>query len=162
MKRTHVSVGFYEKTNSNIFKRTNNIKRTNKFCCRTVDSIDNNNDVIQRRCLFLVMFSFKPNLDHFEMHARCLCLSYITIFSFLFTLIHCFILSSHRLANFQLTYSIIFRTLKTLLSEPAPDESRWPSELILLREKFTAKSQLEIAQLQIKHEEEVSLPPVAY
>lgn len=52
--------------------------------------------------------------------------------------------------------------MKTLLSEPAPDESRWPPELILLREKFTAKSQLEIAQLQIKHEEEVSLPPVAY
>lgn len=45
---------------------------------------------------------------------------------------------------------------KTLLSEPIADESRWPPELILLREKFTAKSQLEIAQLQIKHEEEVS------
>lgn len=45
---------------------------------------------------------------------------------------------------------------KTLLSENAPEESRWPPELILLREKFTAKSQLEIAQLQIKHEEEVS------
>lgn len=46
---------------------------------------------------------------------------------------------------------------KTLLSEPIADESRWPPELILLREKFTAKSQLEIAQLQIKHEEEVSV-----
>lgn len=46
---------------------------------------------------------------------------------------------------------------KTLLSEPISDESRWPPELILLREKFTAKSQLEIAQLQIKHEEEVSV-----
>lgn len=46
--------------------------------------------------------------------------------------------------------------LKTLLSENAPEESRWPPELILLREKFTAKSQLEIAQLQIRHEEEVS------
>lgn len=48
-----------------------------------------------------------------------------------------------------------FRIQKTLLSETAPEESRWPPELILLREKFTAKSQLEIAQLQIKHEEEV-------
>lgn len=46
--------------------------------------------------------------------------------------------------------------LKTLLSESSPQENRWPPELILLREKFTAKSQLEIAQLQIKHEEEVS------
>lgn len=46
-------------------------------------------------------------------------------------------------------------SLKTLLSEPTPEESRWPPELILLREKFTARSQLEIAQLQIKHEEEV-------
>ncbi|XP_055300379.1 A-kinase anchor protein 9 isoform X4 [Sitodiplosis mosellana] len=44
----------------------------------------------------------------------------------------------------------------TLLAEPISDESRWPPELILLREKFTAKSQLEIAQLQIKHEEEMS------
>lgn len=51
-------------------------------------------------------------------------------------------------------FSLSFR--KTLLSEPILDESRWPPELILLREKFTAKSQLEIAQLQIKHEEEVS------
>lgn len=42
------------------------------------------------------------------------------------------------------------------MSETAPEESRWPPELILLREKFTAKSQLEIAQLQIKHEEEMS------
>lgn len=50
---------------------------------------------------------------------------------------------------------VILRLQKTLLSEPIADESRWPSELILLREKFTAKSQLEIAQLQIKHEEEV-------
>ncbi|XP_055300374.1 uncharacterized protein LOC129567480 isoform X2 [Sitodiplosis mosellana] len=46
--------------------------------------------------------------------------------------------------------------IQTLLAEPISDESRWPPELILLREKFTAKSQLEIAQLQIKHEEEMS------
>lgn len=46
--------------------------------------------------------------------------------------------------------------LKTLLSDTAPEESRWPPELILLREKFTARSQLEVAQLQIKHEDEVS------
>lgn len=53
-------------------------------------------------------------------------------------------------------FFVYFFFLKTLLSEPILDESRWPPELILLREKFTAKSQLEIAQLQIKHEEEVS------
>ncbi|XP_055853886.1 pericentrin isoform X5 [Episyrphus balteatus] len=43
-----------------------------------------------------------------------------------------------------------------LLSETTTDDHNWPPELILLREKFTAKSQLEIAQLQIKHEEEMS------
>lgn len=53
-------------------------------------------------------------------------------------------------------YCWFFSPSKTLLSEPISDESRWPPELILLREKFTAKSQLEVAQLQIKHEEEVS------
>jgi len=36
------------------------------------------------------------------------------------------------------------------------DDQHWPKELILLREKFTAKSQLEITQLNIKHAEEVS------
>ncbi|KAJ6647187.1 hypothetical protein Bhyg_02407, partial [Pseudolycoriella hygida] len=45
--------------------------------------------------------------------------------------------------------------IKALLSETATDDSQWPPELILLREKFTAKSQLEIAQLQIRHKEEV-------
>ncbi|XP_073837294.1 pericentrin-like protein isoform X13 [Musca autumnalis] len=44
----------------------------------------------------------------------------------------------------------------TLLSETTTDDQHWPKELILLREKFTAKSQLEIAQLQIKHAEEMS------
>ncbi|XP_049315259.1 centrosome-associated protein CEP250 isoform X10 [Bactrocera dorsalis] len=44
----------------------------------------------------------------------------------------------------------------TLLSETTTDDQHWPPELILLREKFTAKSQLKIAQLQIKHEEEMS------
>ncbi|XP_075162394.1 pericentrin-like protein isoform X6 [Haematobia irritans] len=44
----------------------------------------------------------------------------------------------------------------TLLSESTADDQHWPKELILLREKFTAKSQLEIAQLQIKHAEEMS------
>ncbi|XP_061388660.1 A-kinase anchor protein 9, partial [Musca vetustissima] len=44
----------------------------------------------------------------------------------------------------------------TLLSESTTDDQHWPKELILLREKFTAKSQLEIAQLQIKHAEEMS------
>lgn len=43
-----------------------------------------------------------------------------------------------------------------MLSENSRDDSHWPPELILLREKLTAKSQLEIAQLKIKHEEEVS------
>ncbi|XP_055533634.1 A-kinase anchor protein 9 isoform X8 [Wyeomyia smithii] len=45
---------------------------------------------------------------------------------------------------------------EALLSDSATEDSRWPPELILLREKFTAKSQLEIAQLQIKHEEEMA------
>lgn len=54
---------------------------------------------------------------------------------------------------------IIFKpyNFQALLSETATDDSQWPPELILLREKFTAKSQLEIAQLQIKHEEEVNI-----
>lgn len=47
-------------------------------------------------------------------------------------------------------------SLQTLLSESTTDDQHWPKELILLREKFTAKSQLEIAQLQIKHADEVS------
>ncbi|XP_055533629.1 A-kinase anchor protein 9 isoform X3 [Wyeomyia smithii] len=46
--------------------------------------------------------------------------------------------------------------IQALLSDSATEDSRWPPELILLREKFTAKSQLEIAQLQIKHEEEMA------
>lgn len=44
---------------------------------------------------------------------------------------------------------------QTLISENSRDDSNWPTELILLREKLTATSQLEIAQLKIKHEEEV-------
>jgi hypothetical protein len=36
------------------------------------------------------------------------------------------------------------------------DDANWPSELILLREKLTAANQLEIAQLRIRHEEEMS------
>ncbi|XP_055703876.1 pericentrin isoform X3 [Phlebotomus papatasi] len=43
-----------------------------------------------------------------------------------------------------------------LLSESASVDSHWPPELILLREKFTAQNKLEITQLQIKHEEEMS------
>ncbi|XP_046808670.1 golgin subfamily B member 1 isoform X2 [Lucilia cuprina] len=46
--------------------------------------------------------------------------------------------------------------IQTLLSESTTDDQHWPKELILLREKFTAKSQLEIAQLQIKHADEMS------
>ncbi|XP_043649973.1 pericentrin isoform X4 [Drosophila teissieri] len=45
---------------------------------------------------------------------------------------------------------------KSLLSENTVDDQHWPKELILLREKFTAKSQLEITQLNIKHAEEMS------
>ncbi|XP_017019460.1 early endosome antigen 1 isoform X7 [Drosophila kikkawai] len=47
-------------------------------------------------------------------------------------------------------------TLKNLLSENTVDDQHWPKELILLREKFTAKSQLEITQLNIKHADEMS------
>lgn len=50
---------------------------------------------------------------------------------------------------------IVFSFLQALLSETSPDDSHWPPELILLREKFTAKSQLEIAQLQIAHKDEM-------
>nr|NP_001261861.1 Pericentrin-like protein, isoform J [Drosophila melanogaster]AGB94554.1 Pericentrin-like protein, isoform J [Drosophila melanogaster] len=46
--------------------------------------------------------------------------------------------------------------IKSLLSENTVDDQHWPKELILLREKFTAKSQLEITQLNIKHAEEMS------
>ncbi|XP_053954601.1 pericentrin isoform X2 [Anastrepha ludens] len=46
--------------------------------------------------------------------------------------------------------------IQNLLSETTADDQHWPPELILLREKFTAKSQLKIAQLKIKHEEEMS------
>lgn len=52
--------------------------------------------------------------------------------------------------------SELFHFPQALLSENSRDDSHWPPELILLREKLTAKSQLEIAQLKIKHEEEVS------
>lgn len=44
---------------------------------------------------------------------------------------------------------------QSLLSESTVDDQHWPKELILLREKFTAKSQLEITQLNIKHADEV-------
>ncbi|XP_012159828.1 pericentrin isoform X3 [Ceratitis capitata] len=52
--------------------------------------------------------------------------------------------------------------IQTLLSETTTDDQHWPPELILLREKFTAKSQLKIAQLQIKHEEEMSRLKLEY
>nr|XP_036226737.1 golgin subfamily A member 4 isoform X3 [Bactrocera oleae] len=54
------------------------------------------------------------------------------------------------------------RQIQTLLSETTTDDQHWPPELILLREKFTAKSQLKIAQLQIKHEEEMSRLKMEY
>ncbi|KAH8368910.1 hypothetical protein KR200_003514 [Drosophila serrata] len=46
--------------------------------------------------------------------------------------------------------------IQNLLSENTVDDQHWPKELILLREKFTAKSQLEITQLNIKHADEMS------
>lgn len=46
--------------------------------------------------------------------------------------------------------------MQALLSETAADDIHWPPELILIREKFTAKNQLEITQLQIQHAEEMS------
>ncbi|XP_062136623.1 golgin subfamily A member 4 isoform X8 [Drosophila sulfurigaster albostrigata] len=49
-----------------------------------------------------------------------------------------------------------------LLSESPVDDHNWPKELILLREKFTAKSQLEITQLNIKHAEEMSRMKLEY
>lgn len=45
---------------------------------------------------------------------------------------------------------------QALLSETASEDNHWPAELILIREKFTAKNQLEITQLQIQHAEEMS------
>ncbi|XP_053679197.1 pericentrin [Anopheles nili] len=46
--------------------------------------------------------------------------------------------------------------IQALLTDNSFQDSHWPPELVLLREKFTAKSQLEIAQLQLKHEEEMA------
>ncbi|KMY99686.1 A-kinase anchor protein 9 isoform X10 [Drosophila simulans] len=51
---------------------------------------------------------------------------------------------------------------KSLLSENTVDDQHWPKELILLREKFTAKSQLEITQLNIKHADEMSRVKLEY
>lgn len=47
-------------------------------------------------------------------------------------------------------------TPQALLSETATEDSRWPPELILIREKFTAKNQLQLTQLQIQHADEMS------
>ncbi|XP_033149655.1 rootletin isoform X3 [Drosophila busckii] len=52
--------------------------------------------------------------------------------------------------------------IQSLLSESAANDQHWPKELILLREKFTAKSQLEITQLNIKHAEEMSRLKLEY
>ncbi|XP_049538839.1 pericentrin isoform X2 [Anopheles darlingi] len=46
--------------------------------------------------------------------------------------------------------------IQALLTDASFEDSHWPPELVLLREKFTAKSQLEVAQLQLKHEEEMA------
>lgn len=45
--------------------------------------------------------------------------------------------------------------MQAFLTETSSDE-HWPSEFILLREKFTAKHQLEIAQIELKNEEEMT------
>ncbi|XP_017040316.1 pericentrin isoform X3 [Drosophila ficusphila] len=52
--------------------------------------------------------------------------------------------------------------IQNLLSENTVDDQHWPKELILLREKFTAKSQLEITQLNIKHADEMSRIKLEY
>ncbi|XP_032574329.1 rootletin isoform X5 [Drosophila sechellia] len=52
--------------------------------------------------------------------------------------------------------------IQSLLSENTVDDQHWPKELILLREKFTAKSQLEITQLNIKHADEMSRVKLEY
>ncbi|KAH8379772.1 hypothetical protein KR009_007140, partial [Drosophila setifemur] len=52
--------------------------------------------------------------------------------------------------------------IQNLLSENTVDDLHWPKELILLREKFTAKSQLEITQLNIKHADEMSRLKLEY
>ncbi|KAM8709389.1 hypothetical protein ACLKA7_016230 [Drosophila subpalustris] len=52
--------------------------------------------------------------------------------------------------------------IQNLLSESPVDDQYWPKELILLREKFTAKSQLEITQLNIKHADEMSRMKLEY
>ncbi|XP_022211340.2 pericentrin isoform X3 [Drosophila obscura] len=52
--------------------------------------------------------------------------------------------------------------IQNLLSENAVDDQHWPKELILLREKFTAKSQLEITQLNIRHADEMSRLKLEY
>ncbi|XP_017065718.1 pericentrin isoform X3 [Drosophila eugracilis] len=52
--------------------------------------------------------------------------------------------------------------IQNLLSENTVDDQHWPKELILLREKFTAKSQLEITQLNIKHADEMSRMKLEY
>ncbi|KAL5276406.1 AKAP9 family protein [Megaselia abdita] len=44
---------------------------------------------------------------------------------------------------------------QAFLTETSSDD-HWPSEFVLLREKFTAKHQLEIAQIELKHEEEMT------
>uniref|UniRef100_A0A1B0GCZ9 Pericentrin/AKAP-450 centrosomal targeting domain-containing protein n=1 Tax=Glossina morsitans morsitans TaxID=37546 RepID=A0A1B0GCZ9_GLOMM len=59
------------------------------------------------------------------------------------------------LAKADIVYELE-QQIQTLLSETTVDDQHWPKELILLREKLTAKSQLEVAQLQIKHAEEMS------
>lgn len=52
--------------------------------------------------------------------------------------------------------AFVFRPIQALLSETATEDSHWPPELILIREKFTAKNQLEITQLQIQHADEMA------
>uniref|UniRef100_A0A336KVR5 CSON000948 protein n=1 Tax=Culicoides sonorensis TaxID=179676 RepID=A0A336KVR5_CULSO len=60
----------------------------------------------------------------------------------------------------QLAREDVIRELEeqfqALASDKAPKESDWPREFLLLREQFTAKSQLEITQLKIQHAEEMA------
>lgn len=87
-KRTHVSVDFYEdknKTNSNLSPKgltTSKVPKHRRLSTTTATKK-------QSPCLFLVMFSLKPNLDHFQMHARSFVLVIHKNKNVLFPLIHC-------------------------------------------------------------------------
>lgn len=80
-ERTHVSVGFYEKkreeeTIKQIQTCSKGLK-TSKVPTNAIAALSTTTTMKTKPCLFLAMFSSKPNSDHFQMHARCLCSSFI-------------------------------------------------------------------------------------